>query len=195
MRTVDSTRARWIVASLAVLMTATRFHHEGTPFALPDASLAVFFLAGWYVGSLPVLAGLLAGAFAIDYIAIVHGGVSDYCVSPAYGFLVPTYAAMWWAGRWAGCAKPLEASSRLRIGAALPISVTLAFVISSGSFFLFSGRLDGADWMEYSLGVARDYPGYLVAAVIYCGLAFGVDALIRFSPSLERWQIKFKFRT
>jgi hypothetical protein len=192
MHTVDSTRTRWIMAGLAVLMAATRFHHEGTPFAPPDASLAVFFLVGWYAGRLPVLAGFLAGAFAIDYIAIVHGGVSDYCVSPAYGFLIPTYAAMWWAGRWAKRAKPLEAFSWLRIGAALPISVVLAFVISNGSFFLFSGRLDKVDWMEYSWGVARDYPEYLAAAVIYCGLVFGIDALIRFLSSLDGWQVKFK---
>jgi hypothetical protein len=32
-------------------------------------------------------------------IAIMLGGVSDWCVTPAYGFLIPTYACLWYGGR------------------------------------------------------------------------------------------------
>jgi len=83
---------------LAMLMTATRSHHVADLTHLPDASWAVFFLAGFY---LPTLAfgGLLALAALIDYVAITWGGVSSFCVSPAYGFLLPAYGALWLAGR------------------------------------------------------------------------------------------------
>lgn len=176
----------WIIASLALLMAATRFHHEGTAFALPDASLAVFFLAGWHSRSHAVLAGLLLGAFAIDYLAIFHAGVSGYCFTPAYVFLIPTYAALWAAGCWS-CRVSAEASFPWRkIVLALPLATTVAFVISNGSFLLFSGRLAGADWMAYSLGVARDYPGYLGAALMYTILALSLLELARMLPTLEQ---------
>jgi hypothetical protein len=187
MGTTDSKRAGWIMAVLALLMAATRFHHEGTPFAPPDASLAVFFLLGWYSGSRAAFAGFLLGACAIDYAAIGYGGVSDYCVTPAYGFLIPTYAAMWGTGRWSAGFRTADGLPWLRAGAALTAAATVAFVISSGSFFLLSGRLDGADGMAYILGVARDYPAYLSAAAMYCGLAFLLEGLFRRLPVLDRW--------
>jgi len=183
-----SHHSRWIMAALALLMAATRFHHEGTAFSLPDASLAVFFLLGWYGGGPLAFAGFFLAACAIDYAAIAHMGVSDYCVTPAYGFLIPTYAALWWAGRRSGRAHVGDALPWGRIALALPLATTVAFVISNGSFFLLSGRLDGADWVAYSLGVLRDYPGYLGAAVIYSGCALALDTLARTLAGPEyRW--------
>lgn len=190
MRSLEFTRTFWIVIGLALLMAATRFHHEGTPFALPDASLAVFFLGGWYLRQSRAFAGYLLGAFLIDYIAIAYMGVSDYCVSPAYGFLIPTYAALWWAGRWAAVRDTGAGFPMTQTTVALLCATSLAFVISNGSFFLFSGRLVGADGWAYSLGVARDYPGYLSTVVMYSGLAFLGAALFRAIPALERWQTK-----
>lgn len=187
MGAVDSNRARWTLACLALLMALTRFHHEGTAYSLPDASWAVFFLLGLYIRSLAAFAGFVLGAFAIDYIAIAHMGVSDYCVTPAYGFLIPTYAALWWAGRWTQRHADTQAFL-LHMALALVASVTVAFMISNGSFFLLSGRLDGADWVQYSLGVARDYPAYLGATAAYTGLALIVGELARMLTSTQyRW--------
>ena len=44
--------------ALMLLMAATRSSHIGTPFQLPDASLAVFFLAGLWFGGLRFFRGL-----------------------------------------------------------------------------------------------------------------------------------------
>jgi hypothetical protein len=177
-------RSPGILAVLAVLMAATRFHHTGTPWALPDASLAVFFLGGFYSGGLLPFAGLLIEAGLVDYWAIAHAGVSDYCVTPAYGFLIPTYAAMWWAGQWSARMPVAGLLGLSRIAAALLVSTMLAFLISNGSFFVFSGRLAGADGLDYSLGVARDFPTYLGAALAYSGLVMGLVSLARFRPVL-----------
>ena len=84
-----SSRQVWIFGALAMAMAATRFHHEGTAFALPDASLAVFFLAGAFLSTSGVFIGLLALAGIIDYLAVTSLGVSDYCFSPAYAFMAP----------------------------------------------------------------------------------------------------------
>ena len=82
-----------IALLLAAVMAATRFHHFGSAISLPDASLAIFFLAGFYLRSPLLFAGFLAEAALVDYLAITYGGVSDWCISPAYVFLIPTYAS------------------------------------------------------------------------------------------------------
>jgi hypothetical protein len=175
----DTNSNRWLAAGLAVVMAVTRFHHEGTPFALPDASLAVFFLAGWYFRSVGVWVGYLILAFLVDYAAIRFAGVSAYCITPAYGFLVPTYGALWWAGRWARQRRNSEVSLSLHTVAALVVATTAAFLISNGSFFLFSGRVSGTGWTEYGLGIADYYPGYLGATLLYCGTILGLEKVIQ----------------
>ena len=86
--------------ALMALMAATRFHHFGTPFALPDASLAIFFCAGLWLGGRYLFAKLLLEAGLIEYLANTKLGVSDFCVSKAYVFLIASYAAMWLGGKW-----------------------------------------------------------------------------------------------
>jgi hypothetical protein len=55
-----------IAAALVLLMAATRYNHFGSAMALPDASYAVFFLGGLFLGrargALAVLALLLVEA-------------------------------------------------------------------------------------------------------------------------------------
>jgi hypothetical protein len=81
-------------------MAATRSDHFAGELHLPDASAAVFFLAGVYLRPMWMLSALLVEAAFIDYLAIAVGGVSSFCISPAYGFLLPAYGALWLAGRW-----------------------------------------------------------------------------------------------
>ena len=99
--TTDSRSRILIGLALAGLIAATR----GQQFAplgqhLPDASLAAFFLAGFYLRALWVPIALFALATVIDLTAIGWGGVSGYCLSPAYAMLVPAYGAAWAVGRW-----------------------------------------------------------------------------------------------
>ncbi|HYR05226.1 MAG TPA: hypothetical protein VEP71_00935, partial [Gallionella sp.] len=55
--------------SLMALMAATRMHHYASALHLPDASLAVFLLAGFFIASPLLFAGLLLEAGALDYVA------------------------------------------------------------------------------------------------------------------------------
>ncbi|MDD2722818.1 MAG: hypothetical protein PHH59_02180 [Methylovulum sp.] len=161
------------ILPLLMLMAVTRVHHFGSAWSLPDASLAVFFLAGLYVGNRAWLAGLLVAAGLLDYLAINQFNVSDWCMSPAYVFLIPTYGVMWLAGRY--CAKVAATGKRqLAVFVALAgLAATAAFVISNGSFFLFSGRYADLSVLDYSLAVASYFPAYWAAAVVYAlaGLA------------------------
>ena len=153
--------------ALMLLMAATRFHHTGTPFALPDASLAVFFLGGLWFGGRLWFAGFLAEAAIIDYVAISHFGVSDYCISPAYVFLIPTYAAMWLGGRWCGPFRSLTLKELMPQFAVFLLSTTAAFLMSNGSFNLLSGRYPDWSWGQFFDGALQYFPEYLSSTAIY----------------------------
>ena len=158
---------------LIALMIMTRFHHFGDVLHLPDASLAVFFFAGLYrkkalLGFLLIMAGL------IDYIAIKNG-TSDYCVSAAYMFLIPTYATMWLGGRYCSTFKTLQASDLVKSVGLLMLAATSAFVISNGSFYVLSGKFDALSFLEYVARVEQYYLPY-VASTLFYGMA-GLAAL------------------
>lgn len=171
--------------ALMSLMAATRFHHFGTPFALPDASLAVFFLGGLWFGGLTLFVGMLVEAGLIDYLAITRFNVSDFCISQAYMFLIPTYAAMWFGGKWCAKFKTLALSGLMQQFGALVISTTAAFLISNGSFYLLSGRYPDHSWAQYFERVGQYYPPYLSSAVIYVVVIFAAVKLIGSLPAFN----------
>ena len=156
-----------IALGLAALMAATRSHHFGSALHLPDASLAVFLLAGFLIAS-PVLFGvLLVEGGLIDYLAITQFGVSDCCITPAYWFLIPTYAVLWYAGRFYA---RIHQNSLRGLGqfAGLSFAATsVAFFISSGAFYLFSGRVPDMSAVEYVGRVSQYYVQYVSGAAVY----------------------------
>lgn len=68
------------IFALAMLMALTCSDHFGSAITLPDASLAVFYLAGIFTGGLASFAVLLTEAALLDYVAISQFQVSDYCI-------------------------------------------------------------------------------------------------------------------
>lgn len=160
-------RQIFIALGLCVLMAATRMHHFGTELHLPDASLAVFLLAGVFIASPLFFGALLLGAGALDYLAITQFGVNDYCITPAYWFLIPTYAVLWFAGRYYSRIHQHSLRS-LGVFAALSfVATSIAFTISNGSFYLFSGRFPDVNMAAYANRVAQYYVPYLTGATVY----------------------------
>lgn len=173
-----STNPILITSALVLLMAATRYHHFGDALRLPDASLAVFFAAGFYLRRLWPLALLLGEAALVDYLAITVGGTSGWCVTPAYGFLIPTYAAMWLGGRWYARRHALAWAAAIPLVVALAASGSLAFLISNGSFYLLSGRFPDLSWTQYAERVARYYWPYLSTLFVYAGAIAFVHLLL-----------------
>jgi hypothetical protein len=165
--------------ALMALMAATRFNHFGTPFALPDASLAIFFFAGLWLGGRYLFALLLLEAGLIDYLAISKLGVSDYCISAAYGFLIASYGAMWLGGKWCRKFSALSISTSLQQLLALTTSTSIAFLISNGSFFLLSDKVSDHSWAHYVQSVANYYPAYLTTTLIYGVAIFGMVQVVK----------------
>lgn len=167
-----------IALTLISLMAATRMHHFGSGLHLPDASLAVFLLAGFFIASPLLFAGLFVEAVALDYVAITQLGVDNYCITPAYWFLLPTYAVLWFAGRHA--ARHHQDTLRgLGLFAAISLlAVNLAFVISNGSFYLLSGKFADMSIADYASRMTQYYVPYVTGAVIYLIPAVMLYALL-----------------
>lgn len=170
----DTTQSRsrfLILLALAGLMAATR----GQQFAplgqhLPDASLAVFFLAGFYLRARWVPLGLFALATVIDLTAIGWSGVSGYCLSPAYGMLVPAYGSLWALGRWYQTRHRPDLATLPLLGAVLLIGGVAAEAFASGGFYLLSGRFEPS-LVGLGHSLVSYLPGTLAALIGYVGLA------------------------
>lgn len=167
----------WALIAL-MLVSRAHFNHFGSPIALPDASLAVFFMAGLWFGGLRLFAVLVLEAALIDYVAITKMGVSDYCISPAYVFLIPTYAALFFAGRFAAQFNTLRAADLLLQVGVLAGATTAAFLISNGSFYALSGRFPDLDWVEYFNRVSQYYSPYLINTLVYSIVIVGTAKVI-----------------
>ncbi len=164
---------------LAMLMAATRYHPFGSAVQLPDASWTVFFLAGMFLGSAGWFAAFVAEGVAIDFLAITVGGVSGWCVTPAYPFLAFAYGALWLAGRGCPRAETVGGRGWARIAGALLVGVTAAFLISNGSFYLLSGYFPELSGSEYAARVARYYPRHALSAFFYAALGLAGYRFLR----------------
>lgn len=162
----------WIGVSLATLMLATRGQHVlSLTQPLPDASLAIFFLAGFYLRGTWVLVVLLAEAVLIDVAAVTWGGVSSFCISPAYLLLIPAYGLLWGVGHWNGERFALGVGGLGALGSSLLAATLGAELLASGGFYLFSGRFADPSLSELWLRLMDYFPMTLGALVLYLGLA------------------------
>jgi hypothetical protein len=178
------TRQVGIFAALALLMASTRLYgHLGSSASLPDASWAVFFLAGFYLArlSLPAVAAfvfLLLEAGGVDYYAIVFRGISDSCFSPAYWFMIPTYASLWYGGRWFAARQQMKWASLGTLVAAAWGSTTVAFLISNASYYFLSDQFEKLSSVQYAVSIAKYYPQYLACTISYLACAALLHVLL-----------------
>jgi hypothetical protein len=166
-----------IIATLVVLIAMTRAYHFGSVLHLPDASLTVFILAGFYLPrwAFPML---LVEAGLVDYFAINYGGVSGWCFSAAYWFLIPTYAVMWLGGRFYAARHQFTLRSLAEFSAIAFAATGVAFLISNASFYLFSDNFQAMSAAQYSAQVAQYFTPYLQSAFLYLSVAVALHVAI-----------------
>jgi hypothetical protein len=170
---------------LAFLLLATRVDHFGSALHLPDASTAVFFVAGILfagLGGRTAHAGfwpLIAAVVAIDFISFgLSGRETALCLSPSYPALLLAYGVLWLGGRWLG--RRQDRGVRLAMLAVLAwvVAATLSFAISNGAFYWFSGRYaapNGVEYLQrfglyYAPSITHSLPYLLFAALLYAVL-------------------------
>jgi len=174
---LEARSERIAVLALTVLMAATRIEHFGAGQIAPDASTAVFFLAGLLIGNPLWLLALLAEALLLDLTAIKVVGVEAVCVTVGYGMMIPAYGALWLAAR------PVRANDRLDLfGAAKLVCACCAGVVG---FFLFSnlgyyiggGFESSMGLEEYARRVVRYFPPYLSSTLVYSAIGVALAVL------------------
>lgn len=170
-----------IFAALAVLMAVTRYHHF---VPVPDASWAIYFVGGFYLKGLSRWAfpALMLEAVAIDTITTQHLGVSSYCLTPAYAFLVPTHAVLWLGGNVLASGLQKRASTSLRglgaLAGSVFVAVSIAFAISNGSFYWLGGRYPTPNMAEYLDRFAEYYPHFLAMPLLYIGIVAAIHVAV-----------------
>ncbi len=130
-----------ILISLSALMLLTRGAHFSGINALPEASWMIFMAAGTLLPAWS-FAWFMSLAVGIDAYAFTFGGVPGTCLSIAYGMLIPAYFSMWMAGR---LAKPYFTGNLSGLALFFGFAMAGTFIcelISSGSFYLWSGNFE-----------------------------------------------------
>lgn len=166
----ETAKQVWIATGLlALLMLLTRTGHFGDALHLPDASMAVFFLGGFYARRHLPFVVLLALAVIIDWAVIRYAGVSDFCVTAAYAFLPLGYAVLWYGGRWCGRHSRAARMPLLNAWFVAALCATFSFLISNGSFYWLGGRMAHPDLAGYAAGVWQWGPRFVVTTLAYVG--------------------------
>lgn len=182
-----SQRQQLLVAALFVLlMVMTRGHHFADVNVLPSASWAVFMLAGFYLASKLWFPAFLGLAVVLDLMSVYLGGASNFCVSPAYGFLLPAYGSLWLAGRWYLSKYQFNWSTLVTLTATVVTVTAMAYLFSGGGFYWFSGRYADPAMAEYFSRFVQYYPGNLSKLSFYIAVAAVVHISFRSVNSSQR---------
>lgn len=163
---------------LVMLMIVTRGHHFSTIHSLPSASWAIFFIAGFYLSSKKIFALFIAEAALLDYIAINWEGVSSFCVSPAYVFLLPAFGALFLSGRWYAKRYQLSWTTLLPLSASLVFGTVASELLSSGSFYFLSGRFQETTLVEFGHRLALYFPHQVTNMAFYIGLTIALHVFV-----------------
>jgi hypothetical protein len=168
---------RLVALSLAVLMAATRIHHFGVGTIAPDASTAVFFLAGLMLGSPLWLVLFAALAIGLDAVALGIVGVADACMTVGYWLLFAGYLALWYAGRLGRRIEKLDAFQACRLLLLAAGGTVLFFVLSNIGYYFGGGFDQSMGSAEYIARVQRYFPLYFVSTLVYSAAGIAAFAI------------------
>ena len=188
MNTSQITKQLIIAATIAFLMALTRGSHVLTSVSLPDASLVLFLLGGMYLGTgLKSRAAWFAGFFGlatvIDFGAAAIDPAQGFCLTNGYWGLIPSYAAMWLGGLW--LANQKDAFEVVPYALVSMCATFIAFVISTQTYYLFSGRFP-AKGLGESLQHGWEYlPSWMGFSIMYFAIVWAVVELARNLKTLQ----------
>ena len=166
-----------IAAAIALVMLLTRGSHVLTLVSLPDASLALFLLGGLLLKRWAWFTGFFVLATSIDFGAAAIDPLQGFCLTNGYWGLIPSYAALWFGGLW--LSKQTNPFSPLRFAAVSLGTTFVAFVVSTQTYYLFSGRFPAEGLVE-SMQHGWEYlPNWMMVNAAYFGLVLMVVALVR----------------
>lgn len=174
-----------ILLVLVALMAATRIHLSLLHHSVLDASWAIFFLAGFWLRGAGrwVFPLLMLEAVLVDYLVISGQGSdfwSQYCVSAAYWFLIPSYFSLWLGGSWlakhqVGLRLPTLGMAAI----AMMVSEAVCYLVSNGSFYSLSDSVplprSMASWFA---NLGDWYLPFLETTAFYVGIGALLHVLV-----------------
>ncbi len=166
----EKSGASWILVSLIVVLAATRLARQLLGIHLPDASVPAFFVAACLGLRSRALVLLLLTAAGIDLVQFSLGA-SLVCVSPGYPLLFVAYAASWCGGALV-CKRALHLQLLAMVGTGV-----VAFVLTSGGYYLLSGKFPYPSIGEFVQRSQLFLPDYLSNMVLYGGFGLATASL------------------
>ena len=180
MKNTQNLKKNLIVAgAITFFMLLTRGSHTLTPFELPDASLALFLLGGLLLGQSNTQRAAWFVAFfvlatVIDFGAAAFEPAQGFCLTNGYWGLIPSYGVMWLGGLW--LRRQADAFDELKYAVVSMVTTLIAFIISTQTYYLFSGRFPdngiiesmqhGWEYLPSWMGFSAMYFVFIWAAVM-----------------------------
>ena len=177
-----------IGVSLALLLAMTRGQHFASVDNLPSASWAIFFIAGFYLRSRLAFVALFAEAVLLDFSALASGSISEWCLSPVYWALVPAYASLWLGGRLLAKVAREDLRSLALLVLSVLVAALVAYLISGGSFYFFSGRYPEPSLAGFVWRIGHYVPQHLGNLAFYIGSALLLHVALVSALRLRRTQ-------
>lgn len=171
-----------IAAIITFFMLLTRGSHVLTHVSLPDASLVLFLLGGLLLKRAVWFVAFFVLATVIDFGAAAFDPVQGFCLTNGYWGLIPAYGAMWLGGLWLAKQGDVFAANIKAVSSYILVGVVttfIAFVISTQTYYLFSGRFPAEGLIE-SMRHGWEYlPSWMGFSAMYLGMVWLSVALWR----------------
>jgi hypothetical protein len=167
LKELEMKRNIFIAAAIAFFMLLTRGSHVLTAVSLPDASLVLFLLGGLWLKRAGWFVAFFALATVIDFGAAAFDPAQGFCLTKGYWGLIPAYGAMWLGGLYLSKQDTFANKNIVSYAAVSMLTTFVAFVISTQTYYLFSGRFPAQGIIE-SMKHGWEYlPSWMGFAAMY----------------------------
>jgi len=179
----------YLLAILFAVMILTRGSHITTLYSLPDASLALFLVGGIYLKNIRFFLALFLLGLVIDFGASAFDPKLGFCLTNGYWGLIPAYGVLWLSGYFLHHKKLIQ-----KLSIFIPIvsiAIILAFIISTQTYYIFSGRFGNPSFFESVLHGWEYLPQYFLSSFAYIGIFWLISHFVNINKFLGFYK-KFK---
>jgi hypothetical protein len=174
---------------LSLVLILTRGSHITTFYSLPDASLALFLVGGIYLKNIRFFLALFLLGLVIDFGASAFDPKLGFCLTNGYWGLIPAYGVLWLSGYFLNHKKLIQ---KLSIFISIvSIAIILAFIISTQTYYMFSGRFGNPSFFESVFHGWEYLPQYFLSSFAYIGIFWLISYLVNKNKFLGFYK-KFK---
>jgi len=174
---------------LSLVLILTRGSHITTFYSLPDASLALFLVGGIYLKNIRFFLALFFLGLVIDFGASAFDPKLGFCLTNGYWGLIPAYGVLWVSGYFLYHEKSIQKLSIFM--PIVSIAIILAFIISTHTYYMFSGRFGNPSFFESVLHGWEYLPQYFLSSFAYIGIFWLISYFVNKNKFLGFYK-KFK---